>query len=152
MEVILLERVAKLGQMGEVVDVKPGYARNYLLTKGKALRGGMFDVFGRTEERRMERELITQYEARMRELLPQLSAERIKLAADIAAVPLTMRGFGHVKQANVVLARDRAAHAPPHPRAGLEPRRPARRVRPARTARTTRTLGNHGPALQRPPR
>ena len=30
MQVILLERVAKLGQMGEVVDVKPGYARNFL--------------------------------------------------------------------------------------------------------------------------
>jgi large subunit ribosomal protein L9 len=38
MEVILLERVAKLGQMGEVVRVKDGYARNYLLPKGKALR------------------------------------------------------------------------------------------------------------------
>jgi large subunit ribosomal protein L9 len=38
MEVILLERVAKLGQMGEVVRVKNGYARNYLLPKGKALR------------------------------------------------------------------------------------------------------------------
>jgi large subunit ribosomal protein L9 len=37
MQVILLERVAKLGQMGEVVDVKPGSARNYLLLKGKAL-------------------------------------------------------------------------------------------------------------------
>ncbi|MEP2028919.1 MAG: 50S ribosomal protein L9 [Paracoccaceae bacterium] len=37
MQVILLERVAKLGQMGEVVDVKPGYARNFLLPKGKAL-------------------------------------------------------------------------------------------------------------------
>ncbi|MFW8634257.1 50S ribosomal protein L9 [Cribrihabitans pelagius] len=36
MQVILLERVAKLGQMGEVVDVKPGYARNYLLPQGKA--------------------------------------------------------------------------------------------------------------------
>src|SRR3954470_2434476 len=38
MEVILLERVAKLGQMGEVVRVKEGYARNFLLPKGKALR------------------------------------------------------------------------------------------------------------------
>jgi large subunit ribosomal protein L9 len=38
MEVILLERVAKLGQMGETVRVKDGYARNYLLPKGKALR------------------------------------------------------------------------------------------------------------------
>ena len=37
MEVILLERVAKLGQMGDVVTVKPGYARNYLLLQGKAL-------------------------------------------------------------------------------------------------------------------
>ena len=38
MEVILLERVAKLGQMGEVVNVKNGYARNFLLPQGKALR------------------------------------------------------------------------------------------------------------------
>jgi len=38
MEVILLERVAKLGQMGEVVRVKDGFARNYLLPRGKALR------------------------------------------------------------------------------------------------------------------
>ncbi len=38
MDVILLERVAKLGQMGEVVTVKPGYARNYLIPQNKALR------------------------------------------------------------------------------------------------------------------
>jgi large subunit ribosomal protein L9 len=38
MDVILLERIAKLGQMGEVVRVKNGFARNYLLPKGKALR------------------------------------------------------------------------------------------------------------------
>ncbi len=38
MEIILLERVAKLGQMGEVVNVKEGYARNFLLPQGKALR------------------------------------------------------------------------------------------------------------------
>ena len=38
MDVILLERVAKLGQMGETVNVKDGYARNFLLPKGKALR------------------------------------------------------------------------------------------------------------------
>ena len=41
MEVILLERVAKLGQMGDVVRVKDGFARNYLLRKGKALRATM---------------------------------------------------------------------------------------------------------------
>ena len=38
MQVILLERVAKLGQMGEVVNVKQGFARNFLLPQGKALR------------------------------------------------------------------------------------------------------------------
>ena len=38
MEVILLERVSKLGHMGEVVKVKDGYARNFLLPRGKALR------------------------------------------------------------------------------------------------------------------
>jgi large subunit ribosomal protein L9 len=38
MEVILLERIEKLGQMGDVVTVKPGYARNYLLPRKKALR------------------------------------------------------------------------------------------------------------------
>ena len=38
MEIILLERIAKLGQMGDIVSVKSGYARNYLLPQGKALR------------------------------------------------------------------------------------------------------------------
>ena len=100
------------------------------LAKGKALRGGVLDVFGRTEERRMERDLITRFEARVRELLPLLTAEKLKLATDIAAVPLTMRGYGHVKHAAVLLARVREAEllhrfdparypAPPRaPRAG----------------------------------
>ena len=38
MQIVLLERIAKLGQMGDVVNVKDGYARNYLLPQGKALR------------------------------------------------------------------------------------------------------------------
>ncbi|MFN3371559.1 MAG: 50S ribosomal protein L9 [Sphingomonadaceae bacterium] len=38
MDVILLERVEKLGRIGDVVSVKPGYARNFLLPRGKALR------------------------------------------------------------------------------------------------------------------
>ena len=44
MQVILLERVAKLGQMGEVVEVKPGYARNYLLPQGKALTASKANI------------------------------------------------------------------------------------------------------------
>ncbi len=44
MQVILLQRVAKLGQMGEVVSVKDGYARNYLLPQGKALRANAGNI------------------------------------------------------------------------------------------------------------
>ncbi len=44
MQVILLERVAKLGQMGDVVDVKPGFARNFLLPQGKALTASAANV------------------------------------------------------------------------------------------------------------
>jgi large subunit ribosomal protein L9 len=44
MQVILLERVAKLGQMGEVVNVKDGYARNFLLPQGKALRANESNI------------------------------------------------------------------------------------------------------------
>jgi len=44
MQVILLERVAKLGQMGDVVDVKNGYARNYLLPQGKALSASKANI------------------------------------------------------------------------------------------------------------
>ena len=41
MKVILLQRVAKLGQMGEIVSVKQGFARNFLLPQGKALRAAV---------------------------------------------------------------------------------------------------------------
>ena len=44
MQVILLERVVKLGQMGDVVDVKPGYARNFLIPQKKALRASKDNI------------------------------------------------------------------------------------------------------------
>ena len=44
MQVILMERVAKLGLMGDVVDVKPGFARNYLLPQGKALTASISNI------------------------------------------------------------------------------------------------------------
>ncbi|MDP5358730.1 MAG: 50S ribosomal protein L9, partial [Paracoccaceae bacterium] len=46
MEIILLERVAKLGQMGDVVSVKNGYARNFLLPQGKALMASQANIAG----------------------------------------------------------------------------------------------------------
>ncbi len=51
MEVILLERVEKLGQMGDVVNVKPGFARNYLLPTGKARRATKENLKGFERER-----------------------------------------------------------------------------------------------------
>ena len=68
MEVILLERVAKLGQMGETVRVKDGFARNFLLPRGKALRATQgnkakfetqkADLEARNLERRSEAERV----------------------------------------------------------------------------------------------
>ncbi|SMX50416.1 50S ribosomal protein L9 [Maliponia aquimaris] len=65
MQVILLERVAKLGQMGDVVDVKPGFARNYLLLQGKALTASKENI-ARFEEQKAQleaRNLETKTEA-----------------------------------------------------------------------------------------
>jgi large subunit ribosomal protein L9 len=55
MEIILLERVEKLGQMGDVVKVKPGYARNFLLPQGKALRANKSNL-ERFETEKSQRE------------------------------------------------------------------------------------------------
>ena len=57
----------------------------------------------------MERALIAEFEARLNALLQDLSAERQSLAVEIAKVPLSMRGFGHVKLANIAVARAREA-------------------------------------------
>jgi len=81
-----------------------------LLARGKRLRGTALDLFGRTDERRMERALITQFQARLDELLPYLAAaEGRALATQVAALPMTMRGYGHVKIGQVALARAREA-------------------------------------------
>jgi large subunit ribosomal protein L9 len=72
MQVILLERVAKLGQMGEVVRVKDGFARNFLLPRGKALRA--------TEANRQKFEgQRAHLEARNLEAKSEASAAAIKL-------------------------------------------------------------------------
>ena len=55
MQIILLERVEKLGQMGDLVKVKPGYARNYLLPQGKALRANKANL-ERFETEKAQRE------------------------------------------------------------------------------------------------
>ena len=78
-----------------------------LLAHGKRLRGSALDLFGRTEERRMERALISQFNAIIDELLAGLDRDRLPLAVEIARLPLSVRGFGHVKEANVGRYRDK---------------------------------------------
>ena len=65
MQVILLERVAKLGQMGDVVDVKPGFARNFLLPQSKALTASKENIAAfETQKAQLEaRNLETKKEA-----------------------------------------------------------------------------------------
>ena len=79
------------------------------LARGKALRGTVFDVFGYSAERRLERALIAQFEARLDELGAGLTPANQALAAQIAALPLSIRGYGHIKIANLALARAREA-------------------------------------------
>src|SRR5258705_13780314 len=68
-----------------------------VLARMKFLRGSALDVFGYAKERRTERQLIADYEKTVGELLEKLEANRIELAAEIAAIPEFIRGYGHVK-------------------------------------------------------
>ena len=79
------------------------------LAKLKFLRGGTFDVFGRTAERRMERQLVIDYFATVERLLARLDAGNLALAAQIASVPEHIRGYGHVKEAHLHAAQARQA-------------------------------------------
>ncbi len=84
MEVILLERVARLGQMGEVVRVKDGFARNFLLPRGKALRA--------TDENR------TRFES----MKAELQARSAAMKSDAAGVADQLNGksFTVLRQAS----------------------------------------------------
>ena len=84
MEVILLERVGKLGQMGEVVRVKDGFARNFLLRRGKALRA--------TDENR------TRFETMKGDL--QVRSAGLKTEASGVADKLNGRSFTVLRQAS----------------------------------------------------
>jgi indolepyruvate ferredoxin oxidoreductase len=80
-----------------------------LLASMKKLRGTAFDIFGRTVERRMERRLIGEYQATIDSVLGTLDQTNHAMAVQIAQVPESMRGFGHVKEKNVKDAKAREA-------------------------------------------
>jgi indolepyruvate ferredoxin oxidoreductase len=76
-----------------------------VLAKLKGLRGTALDVFGKTEERQMERALIGEYTTAMDTLLESLNASNHAVAVDVARIPELIKGFGHVKERNVKTAR-----------------------------------------------
>jgi indolepyruvate ferredoxin oxidoreductase len=80
-----------------------------LLASLKRLRGTRLDLFGYTAERRRERRLIGEYQATVETLLASLDSTNHALALQIAALPETMRGFGHIKDKNIDLAKEREA-------------------------------------------
>ncbi|MHA6325692.1 indolepyruvate ferredoxin oxidoreductase family protein [Roseivivax sp. CAU 1753] len=85
-----------------------GMLRNFkLLARLKSLRGTPFDPFGYAAERRMERALIRQYEADMAEWLPKATSDRLDALVALAELPLSVRGFGPVKLANLARAEKR---------------------------------------------
>ncbi|MFG6431562.1 indolepyruvate ferredoxin oxidoreductase family protein [Roseateles sp. LYH14W] len=102
--------LAKKNSKGELVKrpfgpwIRPAFG---LLAKLKGLRGTAFDVFGYTEERRMERRWIANYRAGVDKALAGLSAETLPTAVELARVPEDIRGYGHVKARHETAARAR---------------------------------------------
>src|SRR5690606_24052137 len=76
-----------------------------LLARMKRLRGTPLDPFGRSEERKAERALITAFEASLDRIVEGLTPERHATAVKLASVPQSIRGFGHVKSAAIEAAR-----------------------------------------------
>ena len=80
-----------------------------LLSKLRGMRGTAFDVFGYTQERRMERQLIGAYEVTIEELIGKLSSDNHALAVKIASIPEEIRGYGHVKERHLGIAKAKQA-------------------------------------------
>ena len=76
-----------------------------MLARLKHLRGGALDVFGRSTERQLDRQLIADYEALIDTLLAGLEAGNHEVAVELASLPEQMRGFGHVRERYVQHAR-----------------------------------------------
>jgi indolepyruvate ferredoxin oxidoreductase len=99
-----------------------------LLRKFKGLRGGALDVFGKTEERRHERQLIEDYVAQLDEVTSKLSALNYAAAVALACVPDEIRGYGHVKEKSLVAAKalqERRLSAFRNPQSVVPPQAPA---------------------------
>ena len=104
--------LAKKDAKGHLVKAEFGswmWRAFQLLAKLKGLRGGAFDVFGYSEERKMERALVNDYGAMIEGLLAGLNGGNIANAVALAHLPEQVRGFGHVKEAAVAKFRTEKA-------------------------------------------
>ena len=77
------------------------------LARCKGLRGSKLDIFGYSEERKLERALISRYEQDIDNILAQATPHNLAIAVELAGLPLKIRGFGHVKRANIEQAQHR---------------------------------------------
>ncbi|OPF64958.1 indolepyruvate ferredoxin oxidoreductase family protein [Hydrogenophaga sp. H7] len=101
---------AKTNDKGELIKQTYGpwmLKAMSVLARFKGLRGTALDVFGRTEERRTERELIVQYRADIEGLLAGLNADSHALVLEVARLPEQIRGFGHVKARHLAAVQTR---------------------------------------------
>jgi indolepyruvate ferredoxin oxidoreductase len=100
--------ISRKNAQGELVKQKfgPSMLRGFkVLSKLRFLRGTALDVFGYTEERRSERALIAQYRDAIEELMRGFNPERQALALEIARIPDKIKGYGHVKERHLKVAR-----------------------------------------------
>ena len=100
--------IAKRNAKGELQKSKFGPSTLLvfkLLARLKGLRGGSFDLFGRSSERKVERALIAEYKASIEGVLSALAPSNLAIAAEIARIPELIKGYGHVKERNLAAAR-----------------------------------------------
>jgi indolepyruvate ferredoxin oxidoreductase len=102
--------LARRNAKGELVKREFGpwmFSAFRLLARFRRLRGTPLDPFGRTAERRMERQLIADYESLLERILAGLDRQRLDIAVQLASLPEQIRGFGHVKDRHLKLAQER---------------------------------------------
>jgi indolepyruvate ferredoxin oxidoreductase len=80
-----------------------------LLAKGKRLRGTAWDMFGYSSERKLERQMISDYEALLDEVVERLSPATHATAVALAKLALDIKGFGHIKLRNYQAVKAREA-------------------------------------------
>jgi len=99
---------AKTNEKGELIKQKMGpwtLLAFKVLKRLKFLRGSFLDIFGNTAERKSERKLIAEYKSYIDEVIKDWSPLKEGLAIQIANVPESIKGYGHVKEGKMMEAR-----------------------------------------------